>query len=43
MRDSFRARIVAVVVLVAIVPLGVLGFWLTGSAERSGEALLRLR
>lgn len=43
MRDSFRARIIAVVVLVAIAPLGVLGFWLTRSAERSGEALLRLR
>jgi signal transduction histidine kinase len=40
---SFRARILLVVVLVALVPLGLVGLWLTGSAGRSGDTLLRGR
>lgn len=37
---SFRARILALVLLVAVAPLGIVGFWLTGGISRSGEALL---
>ena len=37
---SLRARLVLVVLAVAVVPLVLLGLWLTGQAARSGEALL---
>ena len=40
---SLRARIVLLVLAVALVPLGLVGWWLTRTAARSGEALLRLR
>lgn len=40
---SFRARILLIVVLVALVPLGLVGLWLTRSAGRSGDTLLRGR
>jgi signal transduction histidine kinase len=40
---SFRTRILLLVLAVAVVPLGLLGLWLTGTAERSGEELLRTR
>lgn len=40
---SFRARILLLVLAVAVVPLGLLGLWLTRTAARSGEDLLRTR
>jgi len=40
---SFRARILLLVLAVAVLPLGLTGLWLTRSAARSGEALLRSR
>ena len=40
---SFRTRILLVVVLVAVLPLGLIGLWLTGTARRSGEELLLTR
>jgi signal transduction histidine kinase len=40
---SFRTRILLVVLAVAVIPLGLLGLWLTGTAQRSGETLLRDR
>jgi signal transduction histidine kinase len=40
---SFRSRILILVLAVGVVPLGVLGFWLTRIAPRSGERLLRSR
>ena len=40
---SFRARILAIVLAVGIVPLLVIGVWLTGQTARSGEELLRER
>jgi signal transduction histidine kinase len=40
---SFRTRILLVVLGVAVVPLGLVGLWLTRSAARSGEELLRDR
>ena len=40
---SFRSRILLLVFTVGVVPLGVLGFWLTRIAPRSGERLLRSR
>ena len=40
---SFRARVLLLVLAVAVLPLGLVGLWLTGSAARSGEALLRSR
>ena len=40
---SFRARILLIVFVLAVVPLGLLGVWLTRSAARSGEELLRNR
>jgi len=40
---SFRTRILLLVLAVAVVPLGLLGFWLTRTAARSGEQLLRAR
>lgn len=40
---SFRTRIILLVLGVALVPLGLVGWWLTRAAARSGEALLRGR
>ncbi len=40
---SFRARVLLLVLAVAVLPLGMVGLWLTRSAARSGEALLRSR
>jgi len=38
---SFRARILLIVLAVAVIPLGMLGLWLTRAAARSGEELVR--
>jgi signal transduction histidine kinase len=40
---SFRARVLLVVLVVAVIPLGLVGVWLTRSAARSGEQILRSR
>lgn len=40
---SLRARIIVLVLAVALLPLGLVGWWLTRTAARSGEELLRLR
>jgi signal transduction histidine kinase len=40
---SLRGRIVLVMLVGVVIPLSVAGLWLTGSAARSGEALLRAR
>jgi signal transduction histidine kinase len=40
---SFRSRILGLVFAVALVPLGLVGWWLSRSAARSGEELLRAR
>jgi HAMP domain-containing protein len=40
---SFRARILLLVLAVAVVPLGLVGLWLTRTAVDSGEDLLRTR
>jgi signal transduction histidine kinase len=40
---SFRARILLIVLAFAVVPLALLGFWLTRGTARSGEELLRRR
>ena len=40
---SFRARILLIVVFFAVLPLGLLGLWITGDTSRSGERLLRSR
>ena len=40
---SFRTRILLIVVTVSVIPLALTGLWLTRSAERSGEDLLRRR
>ncbi|NJD09252.1 MAG: hypothetical protein FIB01_02030, partial [Gemmatimonadetes bacterium] len=40
---SFRARILLIVLAVAVIPLGMLGLWLTRATARSGEALVRAR
>jgi signal transduction histidine kinase len=40
---SFRARILLLLLAVALVPLALVGFWLTRTAARSGEGLLRTR
>jgi signal transduction histidine kinase len=37
---SFRTRILALVLGVAVIPLAVIGFWVTSSAARSGEEIL---
>jgi signal transduction histidine kinase len=42
-RISFRTRILLLVLAVAVVPLGLLGLWLSRTAARSGEELLRTR
>src|SRR3990172_7530515 len=39
----FRTRILAIVMAGGLIPLLVVGLWLTGTASRSGEALLRRR
>ena len=40
---SFRVRVLLVVCLVAGVPLGLMGLWITGSASQASEELLRAR
>ncbi|HUF13107.1 MAG TPA: HAMP domain-containing sensor histidine kinase, partial [Longimicrobiales bacterium] len=40
---SFRSRIMLVVLTVAVVPMALIGLWLTRSASRSGQELLRSR
>lgn len=40
---SFRSRILIIVLLVALVPLALVGLWLSRSAARSGESLVRNR
>jgi signal transduction histidine kinase len=40
---SLRARFLLIVVLASVIPLALVGLWLTGSARRSGEDLLRER
>ena len=40
---SFRTRILVVVLTMAVIPLVLMGLWLTRSAARSGEDLLRSR
>ncbi len=40
---SLRARIVLLILLVVVAPLAMLGYWLAGTASRSGEELLRSR
>jgi signal transduction histidine kinase len=38
---SFRVRILLIVLVLGIIPLGLLGLWLTESTARSGEGLVR--
>ena len=40
---SLRSKFLLIVLVGAVVPLALLGFWLTRTAERSGEELLRTR
>jgi signal transduction histidine kinase len=40
---SFRSRIWLIVLLASVVPLALVGLWLTGTALRSGERLLERR
>ena len=40
---SLRSKFILIVLGGAVLPLALLGFWLNGTAERSGEALLRER
>jgi len=40
---SFRIRILLIVLAVSVVPLALVGLWLTRSAQRSGRDLLRSR
>ncbi|MFH1762922.1 MAG: ATP-binding protein [Gemmatimonadota bacterium] len=40
---SLRSKFILIVLGGAVLPLALLGFWLTGTAERSGGALLRER
>jgi len=40
---SFRARLLLVILLVSLVPIGVVGVWLVRRASRTGEDLLRAR
>lgn len=40
---SLRARLLLVILIVVVIPLAGVGAWLTGSAARSGEALLGQR
>ena len=41
--SSFRTRILLVVLGVTVLPLGLVGLWLTSAAARSGEQLIRER
>lgn len=41
--SSFRTRILLVVLGVTVLPLGLVGLWLTAAAARSGEQLIRER
>lgn len=40
---SFRSRILLIVLVVSVVPLALVGLWLTGTGRRSGQELLRIR
>ncbi len=40
---SLRSKFILIVLCGAVLPLALLGLWLTGTAERSGEELLRAR
>lgn len=40
---SFRTRVLLIVLAVAVIPLGMLGLWLTRSTVRSGEGIVRSR
>lgn len=40
---SLRSKFMLIVLIGAVLPLALLGLWLTGTAERSGEELLRTR
>ena len=40
---SLRSKFLLIVLVGAVLPLALLGFWLTRTAERSGEELLRAR
>ena len=40
---SLRGKFLLIVLGGAVLPLGLFGLWLTGTAERSAEALLRTR
>lgn len=40
---SFRTRILLVVLMVGVVPMALIGLWITRSASRSGQDLLRSR
>lgn len=40
---SFRFRILLTVLMVTVLPLALVGWWLTGIAQRSGEELLEVR
>ncbi len=40
---TLRSRIFLIVLVGAVLPLAILGFWLAGTAQRSGEMLLRER
>lgn len=42
-RPSLRTRILLLVLLGGILPLGLVGLWLVGSTRRSGEELVRAR
>lgn len=40
---TLRTRLLLIVLVVSVVPLALVGLWLTGSARRSGQDLLRTR
>ncbi len=42
-RLSFRVRVLLVILVFPVIPLGFVGVWLTRSAVRSGEQILRGR
>ncbi|MCJ7629007.1 MAG: hypothetical protein MUO50_11550, partial [Longimicrobiales bacterium] len=41
--SSLRGRLLAVLLLGSVIPLGLVGWWLATSTRRSGEELLRTR
>ena len=43
MRLPLRTKVLAIVVVAAVLPLGLTGVWLAAGAERSGEDQLRKR